>query len=75
MMVEWDKEGKVSSESIHQFGSATLDETSPHYADQVKLFAEEKFKPVWFYESDLEGHIERSYRPGRPMTKIVTTGD
>lgn len=68
MMVEWDKDGTVSSESIHQFGSATLDETSPHYSDQVKLFAEEKFKPVWFNASDLEGHVERSYRPGQIMT-------
>jgi penicillin amidase/acyl-homoserine-lactone acylase len=75
MMVEWDKDGKVSSESIHQFGSATLDETSKHYADQVKLFAEEKFKPVWFYENDLEGHIERTYRPGRSVSEIVETGE
>lgn len=75
MMVEWDKNGKVSSESIHQFGSATLDETSPHYADQVKLFAEEKFKPVWFYADDLEGHIERTYRPGRSVSEIVETGE
>jgi acyl-homoserine-lactone acylase len=72
MMVEWDEAGKVSSESVHQFGSATLDESSPHYSDQVALFAAEKLKPVWFDFEDLEPHIERSYRPGH---KEVTSGE
>ena len=39
MFVSWDRDGAVSSRSIHQFGSATLDETSPHFADQTPLFA------------------------------------
>ena len=30
MFVTWDKAGKLFSESIHQFGSATLDAHSPH---------------------------------------------
>jgi acyl-homoserine-lactone acylase len=65
MFVTWDKAGKLSSRSIHQFGSATLDAKSPHYADQAKLFAEMKTKPVVFNRTDLKGQIERSYRPGR----------
>lgn len=65
MFVEWDKAGKLSSRSIHQFGSATLDEASPHYADQVAMFAAGKTKPVIFNRADLKGQIERSYRPGR----------
>jgi penicillin amidase/acyl-homoserine-lactone acylase len=64
MFVTWDEHGKLSSESVHQFGSATLDETSPHYADQVPLFVGMKTKPVWFDESDLAGHIAEDYRPG-----------
>lgn len=64
MFVTWDERGKLSSESVHQFGSATLDETSPHYADQVPLFVGMKTKPVWFDESDLAGHIAEDYRPG-----------
>lgn len=36
--VEWDKAGKVRAQGIHQFGSATLDPTSPHYADQAPLY-------------------------------------
>ena len=65
MFVSWDKAGKLSSQSIHQYGSATLDKASPHYADQGKLFVEMKTKPVLFNRADLAGQIERSYRPGR----------
>jgi penicillin amidase/acyl-homoserine-lactone acylase len=64
MFVTWDKNGKLSSQSIHQFGSATLDEHSPHYADQSPLFVAKRMKPVWFYEADLKGHVEADYRPG-----------
>jgi penicillin amidase/acyl-homoserine-lactone acylase len=64
MFVTWDKNGKLSSQSIHQFGAATLDETSPHYADQSPLFVKMQMKPVWFTENDLAGHIAADYRPG-----------
>lgn len=64
MFVEWDRSGILSSESIHQFGSATLDKTSPHYADQAPLFVGKQTKPVLFHASDLEGHVKESYRPG-----------
>lgn len=65
MFVTWDKTGKLSSRSIHQFGSATMDVKSPHYADQAPLFVQMKTKPVLFNRADLKGQIERSYRPGR----------
>lgn len=64
MFVEWDRQGRLSSRSIHQFGSATLDESSPHYADQTPLFAAMKTKPVLFTEAELAGHVRRDYRPG-----------
>ena len=63
MFVTWDKAGHLSSRSIHQFGSATLDETSAHYADQTPLFVAMKTKPVWFTEAQLKGHVARTYRP------------
>ena len=44
--VEWSPTGEVRSRSIHQFGSATLDRTSRHYADQAPLFARGEWKPV-----------------------------
>jgi penicillin amidase/acyl-homoserine-lactone acylase len=41
MFVEWAPNGEVSSQTIHNFGSATLDETSVHYDDQAPIFAVE----------------------------------
>ena len=64
MFVTWDKNGKLSSESIHQFGSATLDAKSKHYADQSPLFVAMKTKPVWFTDTQLAGHVEADYAPG-----------
>jgi len=64
LVAAWDKEGKVHSSSIHQFGSATTRPESPHYADQAPLFAECKLKPVWLDEADIRAHLEREYRPG-----------
>jgi acyl-homoserine-lactone acylase len=64
MFVTWDKAGLLSSDSINQFGSATLDSQSPHYADQTPLFVAMKTKPVWFTQSQLAGNIEADYAPG-----------
>jgi penicillin amidase/acyl-homoserine-lactone acylase len=62
--VEWDREGRVHSRSLHQYGSATLDQRSPHYADQAPLFAARRLKPVWMDEAEIRAHLEREYRPG-----------
>ena len=64
MFIDWDRNGKLTSRSIHQFGSATQDASSPHYADQSPLFAAHQTKPVLFTEAELKGHVERDYRPG-----------
>lgn len=64
LLVDWDADGNVSSRSIHQFGSATLDESSPHYDDQAELFVRRELKPVWMDESDIRAHLEKEYRPG-----------
>jgi penicillin amidase/acyl-homoserine-lactone acylase len=65
MFVTWDKAGKLASESIHQFGSATEDRKSPHYADQAPLFVGMKTKPVLFTQAELAGHVEADYEPGK----------
>jgi acyl-homoserine-lactone acylase len=31
----------------------------------VQRYADGNLRPVYFYPKDLEGHIERSYRPGK----------
>lgn len=64
MFVSWGKNGLVSSEASHQYGSATLDESSPHYNDQMEMFVEQKERKVLFDRADLEKHMERRYRPG-----------
>ncbi len=64
MFVTWDRAGRLSSESIHQFGSATLDKTSSHYADQTPMFVAMKTKPVLFTDDELRRHIEEDYAPG-----------
>ncbi len=64
MFVTWDRNGKLSSQSVHQFGSATLDKSSPHYADQTPLFVKMQTKSVLFTEDELKGHVEEDYRPG-----------
>jgi acyl-homoserine-lactone acylase len=63
MFVTWDKTGRLKSQSVHQFGSATLDAKSAHYADQVPLFVAMKTKPVLFTESQLVGHVRQDYTP------------
>lgn len=64
MFVEWAADGSLRSESIHQYGSATLDPTSPHFADQVPLFLAEETKPVWMREAGVRENLTRAYRPG-----------
>lgn len=62
MLVNWDKAGRVTSQSIQPYGAATNRPDSPHYTDQMKLFVEHRFKPVHFEASDLALHASRAYR-------------
>lgn len=64
MLIEWDKAGKVRSESIQPFGAATTRPDSPHYADQAKLFVAHRFKPVHFDRADAAAHAVRRYVVG-----------
>jgi acyl-homoserine lactone acylase PvdQ len=66
-----DSHGNLSSESIHQFGSATLDQNSPPYADQSPLFVARKTKPVLFTQSELARHVESTYRPGEQIQQAA----
>ena len=62
-MIEWDTDGKVYAESIHQYGSATLDSTSVHFSDQVEMFANMKMKPSIINFNELKPYIIKSYTP------------
>jgi acyl-homoserine-lactone acylase len=48
MFVEWTPDGILTSHSIHNFGSATLDATSNHYNVQALIFASEKERNLLF---------------------------
>jgi acyl-homoserine-lactone acylase len=64
-LVEWDADGQQSARVISPFGSATLDETSPHYADQAALFVNEDWRPALLTKADVEADASRTYHPGR----------
>jgi penicillin amidase/acyl-homoserine-lactone acylase len=63
-LVQWDVDGNVSSQVIHQYGSATNHPESEHYADQVSLFARRELRPLWFTEAEIRTNLEREYKPG-----------
>lgn len=69
LRVAWDAAGELTSHSIHQFGSATRDESSSHYADQSELFVRRQMKPVWMDEAEIRAHLEREYRPGEAVDR------
>jgi len=65
MVAEWMPDGERRLRTIHQFGAATLDAGSPHYADQARLFAEEAWKKPAMEFASVEAEATRDYRPGR----------
>jgi penicillin amidase/acyl-homoserine-lactone acylase len=64
LLVAWDRNGQVHSQTIHQYGSATINSRSPHYADQAPLFTKRSLRPVWRDRAEILAHLEREYRPG-----------
>jgi len=64
LFATWDKNGLISSKSVHQYGSATMKENSPHYSDQSLLFANRQLKNVWFKKEDILNNLESRYKPG-----------
>jgi acyl-homoserine-lactone acylase len=53
MWIEWEPGKKVFSRSVQPFGAATTRPDSPHYTDQMKLFVEQRLKPVHFWRDAL----------------------
>jgi acyl-homoserine lactone acylase PvdQ len=69
LFASWNKEGKVSSRSVHQYGAATMKKNSPHYSDQSLLFANRQLKDVWFEKTDILNNLESKYIPGEQYEK------
>jgi acyl-homoserine lactone acylase PvdQ len=54
---------KVKAKSILA-GGQSGDPSSPHFFDQSKMYAEGKFKDVYFYKDDVLKHAKKTYHPG-----------
>ena len=63
IFASWAADGTQTIESIHQYGSSTLDATVSHFGDQMPLFVAEQMKPTYFTAEALAKHTERIYTP------------
>jgi len=46
-------------------GGQSGDPGSKHFADQAERYASGQLRPVYFYPTDLRGHVSRRYSPGQ----------
>jgi acyl-homoserine-lactone acylase len=53
----------VRAKSLVAYGNASRT-GSPHRTDQLRLFAQKQFKPVWRTRAEVEAHLERREVPG-----------
>ncbi len=53
----------VKAMSVLAYGQTTRSSSS-HSSDQIGIYASHKLRPVWFTESEIQAHLERSYHPG-----------
>lgn len=65
-LVEWAADGNVNADFVHQYGSATLDTSSPHYSDQAELFVNRGWRKALRTRSEIEADASRSYTPLDP---------
>lgn len=65
VIADWAPDGSYTLDTIHQFGSATMDASSAHYADQAPLFAAKQFRQPPMQLDALLQEATRDYRPGR----------
>jgi acyl-homoserine-lactone acylase len=62
MFVQYDESGVVEFESIVPFGNSNRPE-SPHYNDQMEMYAEKKAKTLTFDKDRILESAERIYHP------------
>jgi acyl-homoserine-lactone acylase len=51
-------------------GGESGNPSDAHFNDQAQRYARGELRPVYFYRSQLEGHIEREYHPGETIETI-----
>jgi penicillin amidase/acyl-homoserine-lactone acylase len=69
IIADWAPDGTYTLDTIHQYGSATMDASSPHYADQSPIFAAQQFKRSPMELDALLKEATRDYRPGKDAAK------
>ncbi|MDP3739857.1 MAG: penicillin acylase family protein [Hyphomonadaceae bacterium] len=69
VIADWAPDGTYTLDTIHQYGVATIDSSSPHYADQSPLFAAEQFKRPPMTLDGVLAEATRDYRPGKDAAK------
>ncbi|HEV8484439.1 MAG TPA: penicillin acylase family protein, partial [Blastocatellia bacterium] len=52
----------VKAFSVLAYGQTT-NSASKHSRDQIRLFANHEYKPIWFSEAEIKANLEREYRP------------
>ena len=62
-VVEFGKD-KVRARAVTAGGESGHPD-SPHFKDQAERYASGDFREVYFYRSQLNGHTEKSYHPGK----------
>ncbi len=55
--------GKVRAKAVTA-GGESGHPSSRHFNDEAQRYTTGNLRPVYFYRSDLQGHIEREYHPG-----------
>lgn len=61
-LVQWDSKGNQSADVIHQFGTSN-NESSKHYNDQSKLFANQKWRKAILERKELDDKGFNVYQP------------
>ncbi len=61
-VVRFGKDGP-EARAVHA-GGINSNPASPHFRDQAERYATHNFRPVYFTDAQLQGHVEKTYRPG-----------
>lgn len=61
-VVRFGKDGP-EARAVHA-GGLNSNPASPHFRDQASRYATHNFRPVYFTDAQLQGHVEKTYRPG-----------
>jgi acyl-homoserine-lactone acylase len=61
-VVRFGRQGP-EARAVHA-GGINSNPASPHFRDQAERYRTHDLRPVYFTDAQLQGHVERTYRPG-----------